>query len=150
MKINWGTSIVLAFVAFIVFILFFVVKTFTQPAYEYDLVSEEYYQDELEFQQTINNSENASVLGENVIFDKKNNQFVITIPNKKKDVINGFIKFYRPSNEKLDFSEILNSEENTIVFTDKQLVKGRWNVMVTWSYQGNPSEVFYKKESFYF
>ena len=47
MKINWGTGIVIAFVFFISFILFFIVKASTQDKYEYDLVSEQYYKDEL-------------------------------------------------------------------------------------------------------
>lgn len=150
MKINWGTSIVLAFVAFIVFILFFVVKTFTEPAYGFDLVSDAYYQDELEFQKTIDNSKNADELEGKVQFDKIEDEFVITIPNQNKDVIHGKIQFYRPSNEKLDFSKTIDSKDNRIVFTAKELVKGRWNVMMTWSYAQNPSEVFYKKESIYY
>ena len=51
-KINWGTGIVIAFVLFISFILYFVIKTSTDTTYEYDLVAKDYYKDELEYQAT--------------------------------------------------------------------------------------------------
>ena len=39
MKFNWGTGIVLSFVAFITFILYFVVLSFKDPASNHDLVT---------------------------------------------------------------------------------------------------------------
>lgn len=50
MKINWGTAIVLAFIAFIGFIVTLVVQMTTNEKYDYDMVTEEYYKKELTFQ----------------------------------------------------------------------------------------------------
>ena len=50
MKINWGTGIVLAFIGFISFIMYFVVNMNTNKKYDHDLVTEDYYKQELEFQ----------------------------------------------------------------------------------------------------
>ncbi|MGY6647387.1 FixH family protein [Wenyingzhuangia sp. IMCC45574] len=150
MKINWGTGIVLFFAAFISFILFFVVKTFTQKQYDYDLVSEAYYEEELKFQNTIDHASNANKLENQVVITAGNKLLQIEIPNVDKDVIEGQIQFYRPSNDKLDFVKAIDSEQNTFVFTADDLVTGRWNVTVTWSYASNPYETYYKKESIYF
>ena len=53
MKINWGTGIVLAIIAFIGFILFFVIKMSTDDRANHDLVTEEYYKAELGYQKEI-------------------------------------------------------------------------------------------------
>lgn len=150
MKLNWGTSIVLAFVAFIVFILYFVVKTFTQPAYDYDLVSESYYKEELEFQNTINDSKKANALVDKVIFNRVNNVLNVFIPNPNNELIYGSISFYRPSNDQLDFSVKINGSDSNFSFDENRLVKGRWDIKIRWSYQSNPSETYYKKESIYY
>ncbi|WP_369886606.1 FixH family protein [Aquimarina sp. AD10] len=54
MKINWGTAIVLVFIGFISFILYFVVRMNTEQKFTHDLVTEEYYKEELAFQKEIN------------------------------------------------------------------------------------------------
>lgn len=150
MKINWGTSIVLAFGCFIVFILFFVVKTFTQKEYEYDLVSEHYYEDELAFQKHINNAENRNELVDKLVINQENNQVKIIIPNLEQEEMVGEIHFYRPSNDKLDFVKKIASTENVYTFTDDILVKGRWDIYVTWHYKSNSEKNYYKKEQLYF
>lgn len=150
MKINWGTSIVLAFVGFIVFVLFFVVKTFTQPAYDYDLVSETYYQEELEFQNTINHSKKAKALTEQVVINRKGNLIEVIVPTKTDEVLIGKISFYRPSNDGLDFSKNMNTTENTFVFDEKNLVTGRWDIRISWSYLSDPDEKYYQQESIYY
>lgn len=150
MKINWGTSIVLAFISFIVFILFFVVKTFTQKEYEFDLVSSQYYEEELAFQKHINNAKNTYSLEEKIIINQKEKELEVVIPNPNAEVVVGEIHFYRPSNKKLDFVEKIVSNQSNYIITNDRLVKGRWNVSVTWYYKSDASKVFYKKEQLYF
>ena len=58
-KINWGTGIVIAIVLFIAFILSFVYKTIFMEEYEHHLVSEDYYKDELHYQEEIDKLNNA-------------------------------------------------------------------------------------------
>ena len=59
MKFNWGTGIVLAFVAFITFILYFVVLSFRDPASNHDLVTDDYYQKELKYQDDLDAAKRA-------------------------------------------------------------------------------------------
>lgn len=150
MKINWGTGIVLFFAAFITFILFFVVKTFTQNEYDYDLVTEAYYEEELKFQQTINNSENTKALLAQVQIQKVGNELLVEIPNTDNQLIVGKIEFYRPSNDQLDFVKELQSTNSQFTFSEEQLVTGRWNVMLSWSYGKGTEKSYYHKESIYF
>ena len=48
MKINWGTGIVIVIAAFISFIMYFVITMSTNNKYSYDLVTDNYYQQELQ------------------------------------------------------------------------------------------------------
>ena len=53
-KISWPMGIIIAMTAFVIFILSFVYKVTFLPAYDHHLVSEDYYKDELHYQQEIN------------------------------------------------------------------------------------------------
>ena len=64
MKINWGTAVVLAFIAFISFILFFVVRMTMDSNSNHDLVTEGYYKEELGFQKKMDAERNANNLSD--------------------------------------------------------------------------------------
>jgi hypothetical protein len=149
MKINWGTGIVIAFVLFISFILFFVIKATTQEKYNYDLVSEEYYKDELNYQADIDKLNNFKQLNIKIITTKTNDGIEITFPeNYITESINGKVSLYRPSNQSLDFDiAFVLSKRTTLLIPDNKLVGGRWDIKISWS--ENNKEYLYKKELVY-
>ena len=104
MKLNWGTGIVLAFVGFIAFIMYFVISMNTNKKYDHDLVNENYYKAELEYQQSIEKEKNAKKLPEQVIWNKTENGILITFPKAlQPNLITGKVFLYRPSNKQFDF-----------------------------------------------
>ena len=137
MKINWGTSIVIAFILFIAFIMYFVISMMTNDKYDHDLVTEEYYKEELLHQNEIDKIENAKSLKENVSWKKTKEGIEIVFPkNLNYKTITGNVFLYRPSNKKLD-SEINISLSNNIMLIPKtKLLDGRWNINVDWQYEG--------------
>ena len=66
MKFNWGTGIAIAIVGFISFIMYFVITMSTDNTYSHDLVTDKYYQQELEYQKQIDAEKNASNLENNI------------------------------------------------------------------------------------
>ena len=104
MRINWGTGIVLAFIGFIGFILFFVIRMNTDKKYDHHLVTEEYYEKELKYQDDIDKLKNGKALKENVSYTRTEDGLLVRFPQAfdVKD-INGKVFLYRPSNEHLDF-----------------------------------------------
>ncbi len=62
MKLNWGTAVVIAMISFMVFILTFVYRSAVMDEYQHELVSEDYYGDELHYQEEIDKLNNASAL----------------------------------------------------------------------------------------
>lgn len=145
MKINWGTGIVIVIAAFISFIMYFVITMSTNNKYSYDLVTDNYYQQELQYQKQIEAEKNAKNLIENVKL--KHSEFGLTV-NFPKDLdykmINGKVFLYRPSNKQLDFEIPISISNKYLLVPEKRLLDGRWNISVAWSY--NNKEYLFKKE----
>lgn len=148
MKINWGTAIVLAFIGFISFIMYFVVNMGTDSKYEHDLVTEDYYQKELKYQDDIDKIENAKKLDQNISWKKTDNGILLTFPKSLnlKD-IKGVVFLYRPSNKQLDFEIPISLSNHNLLIPDNRLLGGRWNIIIDWDYQGD--HFMYKKEITY-
>lgn len=145
MKINWGTAIVITFVAFISFILFFVVRMSINNSANHDLVTEEYYKAELGYQQEINAESNANKNAVKLEVIKTTKGLRLKFPKKldfKK--VKGRISLYRPSNKHLDFDLVLNLSNAHLLIPDKSLLDGRWDIKVFWEYEG---EKYLHKES---
>ena len=148
MKINWGTAIVIAFICFISFIMYFVISMSTNKKYEHDLVVEDYYQQELKYQNDINKEENSKSLVTNVDWQKTNDGIIINFP-KELDInkIEGKVFLYRPSNKQLDFEIPISLSNHNLLIPDKRLLDGRWNLKVDWEY--NNVDYMYKTDIVY-
>ncbi len=139
MKINWGTAIVLVFIGFISFIMYFVVKMNTNEKYSHDLVTEEYYKEELAFQKEIDAEENAKALKHNIIVKKTEDGVLIIFPkDKNHKSISGTISLYRPSNKKLDFEIPIALSSAELIIKDEDMIEGRWNITIDWMYDHTP------------
>ncbi|MDB4293173.1 FixH family protein [Maribacter sp.] len=137
MKINWGTAIVLAFIAFISFIMFFVVRMNMDNRSNHDLVTEEYYKAELGYQKEIDAENNANENSVTLEVKKTTEGLLVEFPQQldfKK--VKGKISLYRPSDKHLDFDLDLNLSNAHLLIPDKGLLDGRWDIKVFWKYDG--------------
>lgn len=136
MKINWGTAIVLAFIAFISFILFFVVRMSTDYRANHDLVTEDYYRAELGFQQEIDEQNNANKNAVNLTVEQSEDGLLVEFPqNLDHSKIKGSLTLYRPSNKNLDFTIDLKLSGSQLLIPNERLLEGRWNMTVSWDYE---------------
>ena len=137
MKINWGTGIVIAFMLFISFIMYFVINMNVNKKYDHDLVTEDYYQEELLHQKEIDKVDNAKELKENVSWKKTDDGILVSFP---KDLvfknITGTVFLYRPSNKKLDSEIPISLSDHYLLIPKTRLLDGRWNIKVDWKYDG--------------
>ena len=148
MKINWGTGIVIAFICFISFIMYFIITMSTNDKYDFDLVTEDYYGQELEFQEDLNKEEHSKTLKTNINFTKTEAGVTINFP---KDIdyknITGTVFLYRPSNKQFDFEIPISLSNHNLLIPDKRLLGGRWNIKIDWKY--NDNSYIYKTEIIY-
>lgn len=149
MKFNWGTGIVLAFIGFISFIMYFVISMNMNKKYDHDLVTEDYYKEELSFQNEITKEENSKNLEEDISWKRTDDGLLIAFPEAlKAQNITGKVFLYRPSNKQLDFEMLIAiSDSSYLLMPDKRLLDGRWNIIVDWTY--NQQSYLFKKEIFY-
>ncbi len=145
MKLNWGTGIVIAIIAFMSFIMYFVISISTGEDYNHDLVSEKYYEKELAFQKNIDATKNANALKENIKVTKVPEGLKVYFPTEfnLKD-IKGKVFLYRPSNKQLDFEIPISLSNTYLLVPEKRLLGGRWNITVSWNYKN--TAYLYEKE----
>jgi hypothetical protein len=147
MKINWGTGIVISMVLFMIFILYFVYKSLT-PEYTHELVSEDYYKDELHYQKEIDKLNNAVKLESKISLKNSEKGITIQFPDSLNyQDVKGNISFQRYSNSVLDFSRDIDLTSNKIVIPDSLLVSGKWIIKIDWNYKG---EEFLFKDSWFY
>jgi hypothetical protein len=137
-KISWPTGIVLALSVFIIFILSFVFKATFLPEYDHHLVSDDYYKDEMNYQQEIDKLNKAAALMEDVTLTKVYEGLLIKFPAEfDPEKITGTISFQRPSNDKIDFHLPIKLTTVEYLILDDNLVQGIWNVKIEWTINSN-------------
>lgn len=137
MKINWGTSIIIAFVLFMSFILFFVFKVQSDTKYDNDLVVEEYYKHDIHFSDEMVRVQNAENLVQKPTVLETNEGIEIVFPEVfSPDKIKGIVSLYRPSNKRLDFEIPISMSNPTLLIPKLKLVGGRWDINMEWNYFG--------------
>ena len=130
-RMNWGWSIVLAFSLFGAFIIGLVIRSFQENI---DLVSEDYYQQELGYQRQINKMTNNQALTVPLTFSQQAQQLVVQFPAEPAEEVQGEIQLFRPSDARRDrtVTIALNPARQQIIATD-QLVRGRYKIKVNWT-----------------
>jgi hypothetical protein len=135
-KFSWGTGIVIGIIVFVVISVSMTVIFMTQDV---SLVSDNYYEKSLEYQDEIDKQSRTKSLDEQVKINFDGEEVTILFPpdySGKK--INGEIYFYRPSNSSLDFKlPLLVSEEGNQVIPVERLEKGFWRLKLNWTMGGN-------------
>ena len=148
LKINWGTGIFIAMLSFMIFILSFVYKAVALDEYQHELVSEDYYKDELHYQEEIDKMNNATALKQDISLRNSNQGIYISFPEEiDESSIKGEISFQRLSNGKLDFSEVIFLSGHEQLIPSDKLVSGKWIVKIDW--EDGKNEYLFKDSWFY-
>lgn len=131
---NWGKSIILVFIIFFLGVGFMVYKSVTKKI---DLVTPDYYEKELVYQQEIDKINNANKLNQTVMINLSNNKLIISYPKPESGIITGKIVFYKPSDASKDFSMDINTDSDykQIIETNR-LDGGYWKVKINWNMNG--------------
>lgn len=147
-KISWPMGIIIAIASFVIFILSFVYKVTFLPEYDHHLVSEDYYMDELNYQEEIDKQTKGLDLEENVSLKKTDEGLLIIFPKEfNPKGITGKIFFKRLSNEKIDFKYKIDLESREFLIKKENLVEGRWDVNIEWTVANNT--YLYKEKLMY-
>src|SRR5690349_16050760 len=128
----WPYGIILTFIPFISGTVGLVIMACAQKA---DLVSPDYYEQEIRFQSHLNRAARTQSLGASVAYKPDTQQIRIELPKTlapEKPV--GQIHLYRPSAAGLDRHFVLDPDSQGFQSLDAAaLVAGLWKVRVTWT-----------------
>jgi len=145
MKINWGTSIVIAFGLFMAFILYFVIKVQGSSKYENELVVDEYYKYDARFGEEMAKLQNARNLTDAPTVNQVPEGIQIVFAESfDPQKISGDVSFYRPSDKRLDTKFLLRLTGHSQLISKRDFVGGLWNMTLSWKYGGK--EFMIKKE----
>jgi len=135
MKINWGTGILIFIVLFLIAIVSFVIFTTTQKV---NLVEEDYYPKELNFDSQIEKNSNTEALAEKVMIISADSVIVIRFPELFKDgQLEGSILVYRPSDDKEDILYPIHLDSNLYqILPASKLLPGKYIIKLDWTFEG--------------
>jgi hypothetical protein len=128
---NWGKGIAILYSAFVLFMVGLVYMCLQQK--DLFLVTPEYYQEELAFQDQIDHLQNAADLSSAVSIEQTKKGIAVHFPEECSESF-GEISLYRPSNATKDISIPFRlSLNNTLEIATDKLDKGLWVVKLNWS-----------------
>lgn len=140
---NWGKSIVLAFVLFAGLIITMV---YMSMQHDVNLVADNYYEEELAYEDQMNRIRNFESLVDKPSVKRIGSQIVLSFPSDVADNIqNGEIHFFRPSDHKVDKKiRIKLNQEYQQVFPVSAFGSGLWKTKLNWNDQGK--EYFFEQK----
>lgn len=140
---RWPVGLVLFFIVFTSYIVGFVVFASRQKM---DLVREDYYDQEIRFQQQIDRVQrSAPLLADAAIdYDRADNLVHVSLPAVGQNDVAGTVSFYRPSDASLDTNVKLGLDPaGRQSLSVRSLRAGLWKVRVQWKSSGR--EYYFEK-----
>ena len=143
-KFDWGHGVALALGLFIAFILFMVFG-FTHGQQNSELVSDDYYGDELVYQEVIDAKNNADNLAEIPKYQELAQGMKISFPGEIAPE-DKHVKFelFRTDDANLDVKKEVDLDANNEILIPKQVIsKGSYTLKIKWSQNKKPYQVDY-------
>lgn len=130
----WPIGVTAAFAIFIAGTAGLIVFASSQS---HDLVSDNYYEQELRYQQRIDSLDRTARLGADasVVYDSVRRRIVISLPpGQVGDTVSGRIDLYRPSAARLDQELKLAPDVRGVQQVDAAALQpGLWKIRVSWT-----------------
>ncbi|OHX66752.1 FixH family protein [Flammeovirga pacifica] len=135
MKVHWGWGIVVVFAIFGITMISLVIRMFQEPV---NMVSKQYYAEEQMYEVQQQQKDNIKLLSAEPIItlNRADGNIDFILPQDIQD-IKGSVRFFRPSDSRLDFNAPLKlNEANAMAIDASHLVKGRWIIKLSFSSKG--------------
>jgi hypothetical protein len=130
-SISWGVRISMLYIGFALFIIFMVWRSFGQNI---DLVADDYYNRELEYNEQMEKTRRAGELSDKLNWKIVNSNLLLEFPGLADG---GTIVFQRPSDAQFDRSFSLSSSADSILRIPlNEFTKGMYRLKADWSMAG--------------
>jgi len=145
MKISWGYKILFAYLAFVAGILFLVFKASGE---NYDLVTENYYEAELKYQDVIDQKNRVTALSSPPQITHSVNSINVRLPEEfLNKSIEGEIYLYSPSDASKDIRKNFFTQQACAALQFNKEVSGAYELKLSWKADG---KTFYHEQRIFF
>lgn len=142
-NLNWGHGLMIALGCFIVFILFLIL-VFPMGKQNAEMISNDYYEEELKYQDVIDAKGNAEALKEIPAYKAGNDGMEITFPESiKVDEDKVDFVLFRTEDSNLDIKKEVTLQNNKFIIPTKVISKGSYTLKLKWSENKKPYQVDY-------
>lgn len=141
---NWGYKILFVYLAFITGILFMVFRSTGEKT---DLVAPDYYEQELKYQDKIDQAGRTASLSSPLQYNIANGRLSISFPGDfKGKTLEGNIILYCPSDKRKDLRQPFMVMDETVSLGLPGHYAGMFELQVSWKSDGNT--YYYEKKIF--
>ena len=133
MKFNWGTGAFMLFGGFAIFMTCLAIFASMQSN---ELVTDDYYEKELEFEEVQKKQERTSQLSEQLLWKIEEGEFIVDFPNEITTEISGTITFFKPSSQKDDKSIEFKTTLGNYKIDLAAYSSGMYKVKIDWESSG--------------
>jgi hypothetical protein len=139
MKFNWGVKITAVYIIFVMGIMYLVIQSSRQSV---DLVTPDYYAEEIGYQEKINQTRRAEALSAPIQHSLSGASLEIRFPAEfEGKEIDGTVLLYYPADSKKDLTVPIRTAANKMTLTIPDKSSGMHILQVSWKSGG---------ESYYF
>lgn len=138
---NWGYRIAIGFTTFCLITIGVTVYLMMQKV---DIVTDNYYEKELKYQEQLDKVARTRALKETMEITNTGKELIIKFPNvPDKNQNKDFISLYRPSDNTKDVKiPVLTDSLRTQIVSVERIARGYWKVQINWTSGG--SEYYYE------
>lgn len=134
MRIGWGWRIMFLYASFATMIIILVIKSSHQ---QFDLVSKDYYKDEIGYQKVLDASKNEALLAGNIDIHADRDKVVIDFPQEfKGKAMQGEIRFFSVVQQDWDRVFKVNNEGGTAIIPRAKLENTNYKIKISYSVDG--------------
>ena len=132
---SWGFRITILYLSFVALIVTLVVLCYGQKV---ELVSKDYYKQELQYQDRIDAINNANAAGNSITHNIAGSEVMLSVsPEFLKAGFEGTVNFFRPSDSSKDFNtEMKFDADGKQVIAGGKLEKGIYKMQLSWQSGG--------------
>lgn len=134
------------------FVIFMLGLVFLATMQKVELTSDQYYEEELNFQEWKVKSTRARVEGKSATVTWVQKQLTLQFFSSgvlETGNINGKVFFYRPNAKAYDLNLSFNTDSGSVSLNPEQFVRGNYEVKIEWTTSGIPIEKGYASEVFF-
>lgn len=144
MKISWGYKIAATYLLFVAGIMFLVFKASNE---QYDLVVEDYYEQELKYQEVIDQKQRLAALSTKVELTHKEGSLEMALPGDfAGKAVEGEVYFYRPSDAGKDLRKAFRIQGNRHTLS-LPAMQGMYDIKISWKSEGKT--YFHEQKMFF-